>query len=196
MDSVEKRLATALADAETAVLKVLAEAAASGDYAAIDRARVIAEKLRAIHEGVDRKLRVADSSARPSKQTKTKRKKRANTRKKSDYPKYEFKSGSLFKFGWSKKKNDEYIHRVPIAVVNLVSHALQGFVGTTDPVTSEQIIASDVLKGSVPSYQIYVVLAFLKDRGIITGVGREGFQIPFNVESHTDELLREEAGRV
>jgi len=196
MVRAENKLAKVLADAETAVLKVLAEAAASRDYVAIDRARVIAEKLRAIREGVDRKLGVADLSASPSRQTKTKRKKRANTRKKSDYPKYELKSGSLFKFGWSKKKNDEYVHRVPIAVVNLVSHVLQGFSGNTNPVTSEQIIASDVLKGRVPSYQVYVVLAFLKDRGIITTAGREGFQMPFNIESQTDEILHEEAGRI
>ena len=196
MDSVENELAKILADAEAAALNVLAEAAALGNYAAIDRARAIAEKLRAIREGVDRKSGVEESSASPSRRANTKQKKRATTRKKSNYPKYEFKSGSLFKLGWSKKKNHEYVHRVPIAVVNLVSHVLQGFAGTTDPVSSEQIIASNVLNGSVPSYQIYVVLAFLKDRGIINAVGREGFQLPFNVESQTDELLHKEADRI
>ena len=54
MDSVENRLAKILADAEAAALQILAEAAASGNYAAIDRAKAISEQLKGLGDGVDR----------------------------------------------------------------------------------------------------------------------------------------------
>ncbi len=191
MNSVENRLAKILVDAESAALKVLAEAAASGNYAAIDYARGIAKKLRAINEGVDRKSGVADSAPGPSKK---KRKRRAKPAKKKGYPQFDIRNGSLYKTGWSKKKNDKYVHRVPIGVVNRIGGILQHLSESSEPVSSDQILDSEFLKeaGNPPSYQVYIVLAFLKDRGIISSVGREGFRFPPDVDSRTTELLLEE----
>ena len=192
MNSVENRLANVLAEAESGVLKVIADAAVSGDYAAIDRARAVAEKLRDIIDGVDRKFCVADASPAPGKKT---RKRRAKSPKKGEYPRFNIEGGSLYKIGWSKKKSDEYIHRVPISKVKQIGRVLENFSGGADPVSTEQILESEFFKeaGSPPSYQIYIVLAFLKDRGAITSVGRDGYQLPVSPMSAIDAVLRKEA---
>ncbi len=192
MASVENRLAKILADAEAAALQVLAEAAASGNYAAIDRAKAIAEQLKALGAGVDRKSDVAASPPRPRNK---KGKRRKKTPKKGEYPRFKIEGGSLFKIGWSKKKADQYVHRVPLSKVKQIGKALDGLSGGSDPVTAEQILESDFLKeeGSPPSYQIYIVLAFLKDRGVITSVGREGFLLPILPSGGIDAVLRAEA---
>jgi len=191
MNSVENTIAKIIADAEAAVLKVLAEAAASGDYAAIDRARGIAEKLRAIGEGVSQKSNAAKSSPAPERK---KRKRRTKAAKKDGYPQFNVKSESLYKIGWSKKKNDKYIHRVPIGVVNSIGDVLQHLSESSQPVSSDQILESRFLKeaGEPPSYQVYIVLAFLKDRGVISSFGREGFHLPADINSRLNELLLEE----
>jgi hypothetical protein len=191
--SVENSLSKILSDAEAAVLNVLSNAATAGNYAEIDRARELAEKLRAMNQGLNRQSEVKKGSASPRAPVKKGRKRKTTAGKKNSYPKFEFRNGSLYKFGWSKKKSDEYVHRVPVAAVNLVSDVLQGFNGSADPVSSEHLIDSELLKGRVPSYQVYIVLAFLKARGIITSAGRDGFQLPMEIKSQVDEILREEA---
>jgi hypothetical protein len=189
---MEKKLATVLANAEAGVLEIIAAAAASRDYAAIDRARAIAERLRDINREVNAGLRVAGSP--PPVYMRTQRKKRKTTPKKGEYPRFKVVDGSLFKIGWSKKKGDEYIHRVPIDSVKNISGALEQFSAIQGPVSSEQILESDFLKdaGNPPSYQVYIVLAFLKERGIIASTGREGFRLSSNIGSRTNELLRQE----
>lgn len=195
MSSIENKLTAVLVDAEAAVLKVLADAAAVRDYAAIDHARILAGKLRKLYQEMDS----GDTTGKtpevkgPSRIVAKKSGSKSPGSKKKGYPKFLFRDGSLYKLGWSKKKNDEYVHRVPVAVVTLVSSALQALAGSTAPVSSEQILESDPLKGSVPNYQVYIVLAFLKDRGIINPVGREGFQLPPQIKSTVDEIVGVEA---
>ena len=192
MNDIEKKLATVLADAEAGVLEIIAAAAASRDYATIDRARAIAERLRDINREVNAGPRVVESP--PPVYMRTQRKKRKTTPKKGEYPRFKVVDGSLFKIGWSKKKGDKYIHRVPIDSVKNISGALEQLSAIQGPVSSEQILESDFLKdaGNPPSYQVYIVLAFLKERGIIASTGREGFRLSSNIASRTNELLRQE----
>lgn len=192
MNSVENTLAKILTDAEAAALEVLAEAATLGNYAAIDRARGIAEQLRAIGEQVVRKPKVA---APPSRLRKKKSNRRAQTPKKGEYPRFKVEGGSLYKIGWSKKKANQYIHRVPLSKVKQIGQALNTLAGGSDPVSAEQILELECLNeaGSPPSYQIYIVLAFLKDRGVINSVGREGYLLPNLPSGGLDAALRGEA---
>ena len=197
MNDVKNRLAIVLADAESGVLEVIAAAAASGDYATIDSARAVAGKLRDIIRNIDKDVingpNVVDSARPVSKQTQ--RKKRKTTPKRGEYPRFNVADGSLFKIGWSKKKGAEYLHRVPISTVRDISRALEPLSASLGPVSSEKILESDSLKdaGNPPSYQVYIVLAYLKERGIIASTGREGFRFSSDVASHTSELLRQEA---
>lgn len=190
---IENSLSKILLDAEAAVLHVLSDAATARNYAEIDRARELAEKLRGMNQDLNRQTEGKKGSVSPRATVKNGRKTKVAGGKKKSYPKFEFRNGSLYKFGWSKKKSNEYVHRVPVAAVNLVSDVLQGFNGSTDPVSSEQLIDSELLKGRVPSYQVYIVLAFLKSRGIINSAGRDGFQLPMEIKSQVDAILRVEA---
>ncbi len=192
MNDLEKKLATVLATAEAGVLEVIAAAAASGDYAAIDRARAIAEKLRDVSRGMSAGTKVAGVPSPVH--MRTPRKKRKATPKKGEYPRFNVVDGSLFKIGWSKKKGDQYIHRVPISTVKNISGALEQLSASVGPVSTEKILESVFLKdaGDPPSYQVYIVLAFLKERGIIASTGREGFRLSTNIASRTNELLRQE----
>ena len=83
---------------------------------------------------------------------------------------------------------------MPIISVKNISGALGQLSATPGPVSTDQILESDFLKeaGNPPSYQVYIVLAFLKERGIITSTGREGFRFDSNITSRTNELLRQE----
>lgn len=194
MNDVNKTLATVLATAETGVLEIIAVAAASGDYAAIDRARAVAERLRDINREMGATAKMVGPFQPAS--TKTRRKARKKTIKKGEYPRFHIADESLYKVGWSKKKGDEYVHRVPISTVKNISGALTQLSATQGPVSSEQILDSDFLKdaGNPPSYQVYTVLAFLKERGIIASTGREGFRLTSNIDSLTSELLLQEVG--
>ncbi len=192
MNDLEKQIATVLATAEAGVLEVIAAAAESGDYAAIDRARAIAERLRDISRSTSAGTKVAGVPSPVHMQTP--RKKRKPTPKKGEYPRFNVTDGSLFKIGWSKKKGDQYIHRVPISTVKNISGALEQLSASVGPVSTEKILDSVFLKdaGNPPSYQVYIVLAFLKERGIIASTGREGFRLSANIASRTSELLRQE----
>ncbi len=192
MNDLEKKLAMVLATAEAGVLEVIAAAAASGDYATIDRARAIAERLRDISRDTSAEAKVAVAPSPVY--MRTQRKARKKTPKKGEYPRFNVADGSLFKVGWSKKKGDQYVHRVPISTVKNISGALEQLSAAQGPVSTEQILESKFLKdaGNPPSYQVYVVLAFLKERGIIASTGREGFRLFSNIASRTNELLRQE----
>ena len=192
MNDLEKELTTVLANAEASVLEVIAAAAASGDYATIDRARAIAERLRDISRDSNAGTKV--TKAPSPVYMGTQRKKRKKTPKKGEYPRFNVADGSLFKVGWSKKKGDQYVHRVPISTVKNISGALEQLSAAQGPVSTEKILESSFLKdaGNPPSYQVYVVLAFLKERGIIASTGREGFRLSSNIASRTNELLRQE----
>lgn len=194
MNDVKKTLATVLATAETGVLEIIAVAAASGDYAAIDHARAVAERLRDINKDMDAMAKMVEPSQPAS--TKTRRKAQKTTPKKGKYPRFHIADESLYKVGWSKKKGDEYVHRVPIGTVKNISGALTQLSATQGPVSSEQILDSDFLKdaGNPPSYQVYTVLAFLKERGVIASTGREGFRLTSNIDTRTNELLLQEEG--
>ncbi len=192
MNDLQKKLAMVLATAEAGVLEVIAAAAASGDYATIDRARAIAERLRDISRDTSAGTKVAVAPSPVY--MRTQRKTRKKTPKKGEYPRFNVADGSLFKVGWSKKKGDQYVHRVPISTVKNISGALEQLSAAQGPVSTEQILESNFLKdaGNPPSYQVYVVLAFLKERGIIASTGREGFRLSSNIASRTNELLRQE----
>ena len=124
----------------------------------------------------------------------TRRKARKKTPGKGEYPRFHIADESLYKVGWSKKKGNEYVHRVPIGTVKNISGALTQLSAIQGPVSSDQILDSDFLKdaGNPPSYQVYTVLAFLKERGIIASTGREGFRLTSNIDSLTNELILQE----
>jgi len=102
------------------------------------------------------------------------------SRKKSkkDYPKYAVRSDSLIKVGLSRDRRTEYEHTVPRGEFDAVMQRLGELAGR------KHFNAEDVIeKVPCPSYQAYIVISLLKDRGLLT-VPRRGtyaFARPKNV---------------
>lgn len=95
--------------------------------------------------------------------------------KKSKYPRFERDGDRLVKVGWSKKAKAEYEHRAPReAVVAFVNHL-------TSRVEPGEVFAVDDLlpvpdgSGELPSYQVYLTLAWLRAAEAIDKKGRDGY---------------------
>lgn len=92
------------------------------------------------------------------------------------YPRFERDGDRLIKIGWSKKAREEYEHRAPKAAVDAVVHRLE--TGTT----SDQVFAIDDLmpisqgdENDVPGYQVYIIMAWLREAGVVHKRGRDGY---------------------
>ena len=98
------------------------------------------------------------------------------TTKKAGYPRYERSGDKLVKVGWSKKHKDQYEHRAPRAAVIAVARQLSGQVKANEVFEVPDILpVADPSGGEVPSYQVYLVLGWLRDAGAIEKKGRDGY---------------------
>ena len=80
----------------------------------------------------------------------------------------------LVKTGWSKKTRTEYRHRVPEPAVSAVVSALRRF-GATE-FSMERLTPVQNEDGTtLPSYQVYLVVAWLRACGAVKKAGRGGY---------------------
>ena len=87
---------------------------------------------------------------------------------KKDYPKYTVRSDALIKIGLSRDRRTEYEHTVPRSEFDTVMHRLGELAGR------KHFSADDVIdKVPCPSYQAYIVISLLKERGLLA-VPRRG----------------------
>lgn len=112
-----------------------------------------------------------DQSVRPQKQPA----KNKSTAKRA-YPRFERDGDKLVKVGWSKKAREEYEHRAPRNAVLAVSQHLSektSFGGVF--VVDNLIPVYDSAGQELPSYQVYLSLAWLRQAGAIEKRGRDGY---------------------
>lgn len=104
---------------------------------------------------------------------------------KPKYPRFERDDDRLVKVGWSKKSKKEYEHRVPKnVVISFVRHIGQN-VGTGKIFDVEGLLpAQDASGNEVPTYQVYVTLAWLRDGGALEKKGRDGYVLHNRAVSH------------
>ncbi len=95
------------------------------------------------------------------------------------FPRFEREGDKLVKIAWSKKDRAEYEHKAPRRVVNLLLDSIRTRKGE-----GAQFLAPDVLplkdgkaKQEIPSYQSYLALAWLRQEGVITKYGRDGYAL-------------------
>jgi hypothetical protein len=87
---------------------------------------------------------------------------------KKEYPKFAVRSDALIKIGLSRDQRTEYEHTVPRAEFDAVMQRLGGLAGR------KRFSADDVIeKVPCPSYQAYIVISLLRDRGLLA-VPRRG----------------------
>jgi hypothetical protein len=105
-----------------------------------------------------------------------------STAKQADYPRFHRDRDELVKIGWSKKKKAEYCHKAPWPVVRAVVKAIEAKGAIGDKFDFEQLLPICMESGSeVPSYQSYLVLAWLRHERLITRHGRQGYSVSSDV---------------
>jgi hypothetical protein len=113
-------------------------------------------------------------------------------------PRIEIRKGSLLRIGWSRKQKREYEHKVPRVSFDTIVNTMSALAREgSGPFTAEAIIEkiSATTEDSMPAYQVYVVLAALREWNIISQVGREGYNIPPDISERANQVWREMADK-
>jgi len=195
-----------IAEAETRLRELVAQAASAGEYDALQRIADWARTLASIRCEADR---TADDNSHPQsiacppglsvdgdsrgprvrqstpmvedghrkKGSMPHRVKRAPA--KGEYPKFYRRGTQLVKVGWSKTERDEYEHKAPLPAVEALANAIDGRSHNGKTFTAEEFLPlKDPHEGSeFPGYQVYVALAWFKTTGMITQHGRSGYTL-------------------
>ena len=191
-----------LSATETALLEIVSRAAESGDYSGIDLARSTAEEIKGIRsrfmgDGDGKELVFGASGRGLPRRRKRNEAVAAANRDKSSYPRFKITASTLTKIGWSKKRNREYEHKISRETFEAVVAALLASRKRTHgPISTELVhecLASD---GRVrPTYQTYLVLAFLRSKNVIQLIARGDYAVPNDVDQKANsEWLSAERG--
>jgi hypothetical protein len=180
-----------LKKAEDELREAIAESARAGDYRDVDVGRSVAINIKEMRERISGNGQIVGKTALEKSQrtTKTKRKKYKRRGKPEGLPRFEVRNGSLYKYGWSRKRKDEYYHQVSLSAFDAVVNAMAELTKeSTGPFTAEEIIACT--EEMIPAYQVYVVLAALRSLDAISQVGREGYDIPVDISEKAKDMWR------
>lgn len=174
------------------------EAAAVNDFDAVRALGTIAKRLDLVLE--DRPEGVAGPAALPASTDKrTERPTASRTRQtkkdstsaapSASYPRFQRDSLRLTKVGWSKRDETEYEHKAPKRAISAVAAAIQNVDG--DVFSVEDLLPIKEEDGSdVPSYQVYLVINWLRQIGAVRRHGNDGYTC--NPSLLTDRNLQSE----
>ena len=183
MKDQNKKIEAILTKTETDLRQVIAEAAQAGDYRTVDMGRTVAVSIHNLKTQISKTSgKVSEKHRTSAVRTKSKTGSRKSVKRK--YPKFAVKNDTLIRIGWSKKEHREYTHKTPRTVfdgtVKVMATLAQNGAG---PFTAEEIIeqVNHMESETIPSYQVYVVIGFLRARKCIVQVGREGYDIPTEI---------------
>ncbi|MEZ6190410.1 MAG: hypothetical protein R3C45_03870 [Phycisphaerales bacterium] len=178
-----------LAVCENELRRVAAEALNAGDYAAARTVLGLAEavcRLRgdaSIDGGAlaDCAREVPGHKADPGKPNPTAKatRKQSRSAKAGVYPRFIRRDDKLIKIGWSKRHKQAYEHKAPQSVVSAVAehlrrHTRDGKLFTVDNLLP---VPDPEQGGELPSYQIYLVLAWFRSVGFVSKHGRDGYMV-------------------
>lgn len=183
---------------ETALRRLLAEAAQAGEYDAVvlitrwgsELARMASSSARDANSdatsssGTFSRTTPASRSVieragtGPEPRTGRVRKPHRRSRASSgSYPRFVRSGSDLVKIGWSKRSRAEYQHRASREIVSRIVSALL-------KAGDELVRIEDVLpeiatpaNGPIPSYRVYVVLAWFRAEGLVRQQGRQGYSV-------------------
>lgn len=103
--------------------------------------------------------------------------------KKKQYPRFKREGDdTLVKIGWSKSERSQYEHRSPRRVADLLIDRIADVANDGKRFTTDELLplrdTDNNPNGEVPSYQVYLCLAWLVMEGIIDRHGRQGYTLP------------------
>lgn len=107
-----------------------------------------------------------------------------------EFPQFERQVGRLIKLGWSKKEKSVYEHRTPFDVVKAVAEKLASSLKDRGYFRMEEVLPVNLEDGTeAPSYQAYIVLAWLKYMGSIERHGNDGYKLSQGRHLDEDAIL-------
>lgn len=119
----------------------------------------------------------------------TKRKRRIT------YPRFFREGDFLLKVGWSKTGRCEYEHKAHCTVLRKLAQALEAANDGNAAISTETLFPLKTDSGDqIPSYQAYLCLAWLKEKGLVRQLGRKGYfvsgsgSLPRMTEEAWDQL--------
>jgi hypothetical protein len=106
------------------------------------------------------------------------------TAQKGQYPTFLREGDALVKIGWSKSDKSTYEHRAPRRAIELLVAALSHVGASGQRFTMEDLLPlrDPQDQSDVPSYQAYLVLAWLRKENLIVQHGRQGYSLPPNAD--------------
>jgi hypothetical protein len=192
-----KRALEIVRDAEQRLRELVVEAAAKGDYASViwltDLAKTLGRLSNSQGCGSPSPLakspeELAGTESEPARlrgrtTPALRRDSSPGPRKrkpKGAYPRFYRRDDSLIKIAWSKRERNEYQHKGPWRVVELLAAAIAEKGANGRLFTAEDILPlGDRSDGSeVPSYQAYLALAWMRSEGLVVQHGRRGYTVP------------------
>jgi len=109
-----------------------------------------------------------------------------------EYPKFFRQGTELVKIGWSKRENQEYVHKAPQQVVHLLADTVahlgdKGALFASDAVLP---LVDRTTGTEVPAYQSYLSIAWLRATGLLEQHGRQGYTLKCTreIRQAVDEL--------
>ena len=203
--NIPKKALAVLLDAERQLRNLIASAAATGEYDAIQRitdwARILGTMVREAQQiesaeialgnkaaastssGIIEDASVEQGSAedrqgqRGINTSDTRRVQRSPAKR--EYPKFFKQDNQLVKIGWSRTTKGEYEHKAPRRVVDALTATIARRSRKGKLFTVEDLLPLKDLQdhSEIPSYQAYVVLAWLKRGGLVKQHGRRGYSV-------------------
>lgn len=97
---------------------------------------------------------------------------------KPQYPRFRREDTTLVKIGYSKSERATYEHRSPRNVLDRLIERIAEVGARGERFTTEQLMPLQDARGSeLPSYQVYLCLAWLVSQGLIERHGRQGYTV-------------------
>lgn len=94
------------------------------------------------------------------------------------YPIFTRTGDALIKVGWSRKSRSEYEHRAPLELLRSFAVAAQQIGARGRLFQLDSLAKAAHGDASTPGYQLYVVVAWWREVGLIDQHGRKGYSIP------------------
>lgn len=193
--NMSERAVEILQEAENSLRSLVAGAAGRGDYKNVLQltawAQAVADIVRTAtgggssaqtNRGSSSQYRVAEEKVSSKRQSPGRVTRSRDSRK--EYPRFFHRGEQLIKVGWSKREKKEYQHKAPFTVLKALASALakigaDGHLFSTDRFVP---LKNPTENTEIPTYQVYVCLALLKQAGLVDQHGRQGYSIPQTTE--------------
>lgn len=179
--------------AELGLRELLETALAEKRYADVAAVAPLAEAVAAALTGrLDREALPAPpppsrayQPARASAALRAERRSAGGRTEPDQYPRFERDETRLVKVGWSKKERREYEHRTPLEAVFAVADRLATAVPPGKAFTMDGLMPFKGADGAeIPSYQAYLILAWLRDSGAVEQRGKDGYAVVTGALAH------------